>query len=102
MVPSTAQVRRPSPIRSRAREGGAHRVGVGVVGVVDEGDAVGALDDLHPPAADRARGLQCGTDRLEGHAELGGDGDHRQGVADVVAPDQPEPHRAAALRGRAR
>ena len=99
--PSTAQVRRPSPIRASAVERGAHRVGVRVVGVVDDGDAVGPLDDLHPPAADRSRGLQRGTDRLERQAELGGHGGRGERVADVVRPTRPRCTGAGCPAGRA-
>ena len=56
--PSTAQVRRRG---RRPRERGqrlqrrAHRLRVRVVGVVDHGDAVRAVGDLHPPPARRGR-----------------------------------------------
>ena len=54
----------------RARvERGAHRLGVGVVGVVDDGHAVGALGDLHPPAAARPRrGQSAAATCVERHA----------------------------------
>ena len=60
--PSTAQLR--AFRRTLARhpgqrlQAGAHRVRVGVVGVVDDGDAVGAGADLHPVPRRRARGGQ--------------------------------------------
>ena len=41
--------------RGEGAQGGGHRVGVGVVGVVDDGDAVGAVGHLHPPPG-RGRG----------------------------------------------
>ena len=50
-------------------ERGAHRLGVGVVGVVDDGDAVGALDDLHAPARLRRRGAE----QLGDAGDVGGD-----------------------------
>ena len=55
--PRTAQVRRrlAAAHDGERLERGPHRLGVGVVGVVDDGDAVGPLGDLHAPAADRAR-----------------------------------------------
>ena len=40
--------------RQRAQRG-LHRVRVGVVGVVDQGDAAGQFGDLHPPAGRRPR-----------------------------------------------
>ena len=53
-APPRCGARRSAAIARERLERRAHRVGVGVVGVVDDGDAVGALGDLHPPAAGRA------------------------------------------------
>ena len=62
--PARASRRGPPRCGGRARsvadgaqrlERGAHRVGVGVVGVVDDDHPVGSLGDLHPPAARRPR-----------------------------------------------
>ena len=49
--PRSGGARRPVSDRAQRLESGAHRVGVGVVGVVDDGDTVGAFVDLHPPPA---------------------------------------------------
>ena len=70
--PSTATVR-ASPAPARDLDEGLHRrahaVGVGVVGVVDDDDAVRAGRDLHPPLRQRRGGLQRVGDRVELQSE---------------------------------
>ena len=77
----------------------AHRLRVRVVGVVDHGDAVRAVDDLHPPPRGRAGRRQRGGDALRRGAALQRHRRGGQGVADVVRPDQPQRHLRRALRG---
>ena len=76
----------PPPARHRRqrRQRGPHRVGVGVVGVVDDGDPVGALDHLHPPPAARHGGAQRGGQSGRGGPQLERDGGGGQRVGDVV------------------
>ena len=73
-------------------QGSAHRLGVGVVGVVDDGDAVGALGDLHAPLARRLIGLQHGDDVSQ--IDPCGEGEGRGGkrVGDLVLPREGELH----------
>ena len=85
--PRTAQVRRRArrvADRAQRLERGVHRVGVGVVGVVDDGDAVRRARG--PPSASgvgRAADSALG-DGVEVHAALERRGDGREGVADLV------------------
>ena len=65
-------------------ERGPHRVGVGVVGVVDHQDAVGALVLLHPPAGGVGRRGQRGRHVVERHPEAERDGCRGGGVASLV------------------
>ena len=78
-------------------ERGAHRVRVGVVGVVDDGDAVGPVDHVHAVRAEGVRGAEPG-----GHlVEVEPDGERRGGRAErvvhVVLADEPQrrPRRSA-------
>ncbi len=72
IAPSTATVRSPGPvIWARVLQRGGHRVGAGVVGVVDDGDAVGARG---PPCASARRARRSrapATIVVERHAERG-------------------------------
>ena len=63
MTPSTANVRPPCAAADRGErlQRGAHRLRVGVVGVVDHDGAVGALGQLHPPPAHRRRAARAGS-----------------------------------------
>ena len=84
--------------RGQRLERGAHRVGVGVVGVVEHRDAVGALGELHPGGRGGGRGRQRGDHGVEGYVEgqrHRGDGG---GVGGVVLADQAERHACAARR----
>ena len=65
-------------------EGSAHRVGVGVVGVVDDEHAVGPLGELHPPAAHGLGGRQAGGHLVERQPELERGRRDGERVADVV------------------
>ena len=67
-----------------------HRVGVGVVGVVDDGDPVRALVDLHPPPAGRVGVRQRLRDRVEVETALERGGDDGERVADVVRAGEPQ------------
>ena len=71
----------------------AHRLGIRVVGVVDDDDAVGPLGELHPPPRRRDGRLDGGGRLLHRHADGQGDRGRREGVADVVGADQAQPHR---------
>ncbi len=74
-----------------------HRVGVGVVGVVDDAHAVGAVGDLHAPAAHGPGSAQRRGDRVDGHGELARHRRDGQGVGHVVLAEEREPHRRRAL-----
>ena len=78
--PSTATVRRPdAPADDLQRlQRGLHRLGVGVVGVVDDDRAVGALADLHPPAAGRARRREARRRRCRGRPRRRGPSPRRR------------------------
>ncbi len=66
MSPRAATRRPPGRRRPReAAQGGGHRVGVGVVGVVEDRQAVGALVQLHAPARQRGRGAERGRDGVQ-------------------------------------
>ena len=78
------------------------RFGVGVVGVIDHGDAARGLADLHPPpAAGGGRGQTAGDVR-QAEAHLGGDGRGGQGVRHVMRAVQGQPDRGRPGRGRQR
>lgn len=63
---------------------GPHGFGVGVVGVVDDGDAVRSFDDLQPARGAPPCGVQPIGDLGDAQAEYGGDGGGGQGVAHLV------------------
>ena len=78
----------PSKVGEGA-QGGPHGFRVGVVRVVDDGDAVGPFGALHPPAAGGRLGAQGRRDACGGDAG-GVRGCRRcQQVGDVVGADQP-------------
>ena len=75
----------PLPRQSGERgQRGAHRLGVGVVGVVDDGDAVGAADDLHAPAAAGSGRRQRRGDVAGRHPGRERGAGRRQRVGDLV------------------
>ena len=98
MWPSTANPRRPAACRHMRQrlDRGAHRIGVGVVGVVDDEHPVGALAHFHPPPAARGRRRQRVGDRRDVHAEFGGDRGGGEGVRHVVRAVQPQRDRRRA------
>ncbi len=84
---------RPRPARrttSRPRHGhqrldrGAHRIGVGVVRVVDDGHAIGPVPDLHAAGRHGRRAAEGRSDLIEGRTALECDGGRRERVADGV------------------
>ena len=95
--PSTANARPPRAIAARRRQRRPHRLRVGVVGVVDDGDPVRAPGDLHPPPAPGHRRGQPGRDGGQRHAELAGQRGGGQRVADVVLAVQPQLDRRRAV-----
>ena len=81
-------------------QGGRRRIRARVVGVVDDGDAVAAVQHLHAPAFGARHGLDGGDRPFERDAELARDGERGEGVRDVVLAQDPQLHRDAALRRR--
>lgn len=86
----------PGPAAALARhrrqglQAGPHRLGVGVEGVVEDRDAVGAGDDLHAPRGPPFERRQPRGDRRRGRAQFEGDRRGGQRVADVVLAVQRE------------
>jgi hypothetical protein len=78
---------------------GAHRVRVGVVGVVHDDDAVRAPVHLHPPAAGRRGRGQPGRDHLWRQPELPADRGRGERVAHVMGAVQPQRDLGRSLRG---
>ena len=96
-----------APGRSRQHaghgvEGGAHRLRVGVVGVVDDQHAVVPLGQLHPPPRTRPSGGQGGHDRLPCSPEGPGQCRRRHRVGHLVPARQtePDPDRARSAHRR--
>ncbi len=69
---------------------GPHGFGAGVVGVVDDGDAVGPFDDLQPAGRAPPGRVQPGGDLARVQPEHGRDGGGRHGVAHLVLADEVE------------
>ena len=98
MAPRTA-IRRRAGQPGQRGQGGAHRLGVGVVGVVDDGDAVGAPGDLHAPAAARAGGRQRRGDVGRRHARRERGAGRRQRVGHLVLAHDLQRHRVLLAAG---
>ena len=80
------------------RDGGPHGVGIRVIGVVHDRDAVRQPGDFHAPAAPGDSLAQPGGDVGHGQAELAGQRSRGQRVAHVVLAMQLEPHRSGPAR----
>ena len=87
--PSTATVRRERrrPIAVERLDRGRHGRGVGVVGVVDDDQPVGALVHLHPPARGRLGGAQPLGHAAGREARRDRHRGGRGGVEHLVGPD---------------
>ena len=96
MSPRTAQPTAPlaGALPDHAGHGvqsGAHRLRVGVVGIVDDQDPVRPLRELHPPSGPRPGRREPRHDRVRRRPERSGHGDRRDGVRHLVPAGQPQP-----------
>ena len=93
----------PAPARptTSGLERGPHRLGVGVVGVVDDGHAVGAVGDLHPPAAARRRRpTAAAATASSGRPSASAAAAAASALATWCSPSRPQRHRALVPRRR--
>lgn len=85
--------------RDQGLQGGAGGFGVGVEGVVDDRDAVGAFEDLQAGGGDRGCGGQGFGDGGGRHTEGVGGGGDREGVVDLVGAEELEGDGGVAVGG---
>ncbi len=85
--------------RGQGLDRGAHRVGVGVVGVVDDPHPVGAVGDLHPPGRHLLGVPEQPRDLLDGGAVRQSRTGGGECVQHVVLPGEAQAHGRAAGGG---
>ncbi len=82
---------------TQGRQGGPDRLGIGVVGVVDDRHPICPAVDFHPPPAARYRGAQGIRGIGQAQAELAGQGRGGQGIRHVMRAMQPQGDRRRAV-----